>query len=150
LNRAHSQALKQRPREDLIKIKRLQPKALLPADQPKRYIIGFDCPSGLAGNIDKMGTQISEDLNKLSLLKRESRCSQGESPVICPPNRSNLEEFTSSFNAVLTRRTREIFGFQDTHGVKANAYRDGFTNTGKEYQTLNDTETSFTAKKERI
>ncbi|MFT6653890.1 MAG: methyl-accepting chemotaxis protein, partial [Marinomonas primoryensis] len=57
----------------------------------------------------------------------------------------NLEEFTSSFTRFDTRI--ENFGFQDTHGVKANAYRDALLQYGKEYQTLNDTETEFTAKK---
>jgi methyl-accepting chemotaxis protein len=144
IERAHSQALKQVLEEDLIKINDYS-QALI-ALINKRYIIGFDSSSGLRGNIDKMGTQISEDINKLSLLKREfTNVRKGEASYLSDPTESNLEEFTSSFTRFDTRI--ENFGFQDTHGVKANAYRDALLQYGKEYQTLNDTETEFTAKK---
>ncbi|GAA0234507.1 methyl-accepting chemotaxis protein [Marinomonas primoryensis] len=144
IERAHSQALKQVLEEDLIKINDYS-QALI-ALINKRYIIGFDSSSGLRGNIDKMGTQISEDINKLSLLKREfTNVRKGEASYLSDPTESNLEEFTSSFTRFDTRI--ENFGFQDTHGVKANAYRDALLQYGKEYQTLNDTEAEFTAKK---
>ena len=144
IERAHSQALKQVLEEDLIKINDYS-QALI-ALINKRYIIGFDSSSGLRGNIDKMGTQISEDIKKLSLLKREfTNVRKGEASYLSDPTESNLEEFTSSFTRFDTRI--ENFGFQDTHGVKANAYRDALLQYGKEYQTLNDTEAEFTAKK---
>ncbi|AWX98910.1 chemotaxis protein [Marinomonas primoryensis] len=144
IERADSQALKQVLEENLIKINDYS-QALI-ALINKRYIIGFDSSSGLRGNIDKMGTQISEDINKLSLLKREfTNVRKGEASYLSDPTESNLEEFTSSFTRFDTRI--ENFGFQDTHGVKANAYRDALLQYGKEYQTLNDTETEFTAKK---
>tara|TARA_R110001599_G_scaffold17243_13_gene69254 strand:- start:7947 stop:9833 length:1887 start_codon:yes stop_codon:yes gene_type:complete len=144
IERAHSQALKQVLEENLIKINDYS-QALI-ALINKRYIIGFDSSSGLRGNIDKMGTQISEDINKLSLLKREfTNVRKGEASYLSDPTESNLEEFTSSFTRFDTRI--ENFGFQDTHGVKANAYRDALLQYGKEYQTLNDTEAEFTAKK---
>jgi methyl-accepting chemotaxis protein len=144
IERAHSQALKQVLEEDLIKINDYS-QALI-ALINKRYIIGFDSSSGLRGNIDKMGTQISEDINKLSLLKREfTNVRKGEASYLSDPTESNLEEFTSSFTRFDTRI--ENFGFQDTHGVKANAYRDALLQYGKEHQTLNDTEAEFTAKK---
>ncbi|WP_339719571.1 methyl-accepting chemotaxis protein [Marinomonas primoryensis] len=144
IERAHSQALKQVLEENLIKINDYS-QALI-ALINKRYIIGFDSSSGLRGNIDKMGTQISEDIKKLSLLKHEfTNVRKGEASYLSDPTESNLEEFTSSFTRFDTRI--ENFGFQDTHGVKANAYRDALLQYGKEYQTLNDTETEFTTKK---
>jgi methyl-accepting chemotaxis protein len=144
IKRANSQALKQVLEENLIKINDYS-QALITLIG-KRYIIGLDSSSGLRGDIDKMGTQISEDINKLSLLKREfTNVRKGEASYLSDPTESNLEEFTSSFTRFDTRI--ENFGFQDTHGVKANAYRDALLQYGKEYQTLNDTEAEFTAKK---
>jgi methyl-accepting chemotaxis protein len=144
IKRANSQALKQVLEENLIKIHDYS-QALITLIG-KRYIIGLDSSSGLRGDIDKMGTQISEDINKLSLLKREfTNVRKGEASYLSDPTESNLEEFTSSFTRFDTRI--ENFGFQDTHGVKANAYRDALLQYGKEYQTLNDTEAEFTAKK---
>jgi methyl-accepting chemotaxis protein len=144
IKRANSQALKQVLEENLIKINDYS-QALITLIG-KRYIIGLDSSSGLRGDIDKMGAQISEDINKLSLLKREfTNVRKGEASYLSDPTENNLEEFTSSFTRFDTRI--ENFGFQDTHGVKANAYRDALLQYGKEYQTLNDTETEFTAKK---
>ena len=144
IKRANSQALKQVLEENLIKINDYSQALITLID--KRYIIGLDSSSGLRGDIDKMGTQISEDINKLSLLKREfTNVRKGEASYLSDPTESNLEEFTSSFTRFDTRI--ENFGFQDTHGVKANAYRDALLQYGKEYQTLNDTETEFTTKK---
>ncbi|MFT6656842.1 MAG: methyl-accepting chemotaxis protein, partial [Marinomonas primoryensis] len=129
IKRANSQALKQVLEENLIKINDYS-QALITLIG-KRYIIGLDSSSGLRGDIDKMGAQISEDINKLSLLKREfTNVRKGEASYLSDPTENNLEEFTSSFTRFDTRI--ENFGFQDTHGVKANAYRDALLQYGKE------------------
>jgi len=147
IDRTHSQDLKQVLEESLIEINNYS-QALI-ALINERHTVGFDSSSGLRGEIDKMGAQISEDIKKLSLLKREfTNVRKAEASYLSDPTESNLDAFTSSFMRFDTRI--ENFGFQDTHGVKANAYRDALIQYGKEYETLNDTETAFTAKKSQF
>jgi methyl-accepting chemotaxis protein len=147
VERTRSQTLKQVLEENLIKIDDYSQALIALID--KRYIIGFDSSSGLRGNIDKMGTQISEDINKLSLLKREfTNVRKGEASYLSDPTKSNLEEFTSSFMRFDNRI--ENFGFQNTHGIKANAYRDALLQYGKEYEILDTIEATFTVKKNQF
>jgi methyl-accepting chemotaxis protein len=147
IERANSQILKQVLEENLIKINDYS-QALI-ALINKRYIIGFDSSSGLRGNIDQMGVQISEDIKKLTLLKREfTNVRKGEAGYLSDPTESNLEEFTTSFMRFDNRI--ENFGFQGTHGVKAYAYRDALLQYGKEYEVLDTIEATFTDKKSQF
>ena len=115
----------------------------------KRYIIGFDSSSGLRGKIDKMGAEISEDIKKLSLLKREfTNVRKAEAGYLSDPTQSNLDEFNSSFERYDNRI--ENFGFQDTHGVKANAYRNALLEYGKQFASLSEIEATFTTQKNQF
>ncbi|WP_417528352.1 methyl-accepting chemotaxis protein [Marinomonas shanghaiensis] len=115
----------------------------------KRHTIGFDSSSGLRGNVNTMGEEISEDIKSLSLLKREfTNVRKAEASYLSDPEDSALAEFTDSFARFDNRI--ENFGFQDTHGVKANAYRDALIQYGKEYQSLDVIEAQFTEQKERF
>ena len=115
----------------------------------KRYIIGFDSSSGLRGKIDKMGAEISEDIIKLSLLKREfTNVRKAEAGYLSDPTQSNLDEFNSSFERYDNRI--ENFGFQDTHGVKANAYRNALLEYGKQFASLSEIEATFTTQKNQF
>lgn len=147
IEKAQSQNLKQTLEENLVELNDYS-QALMTLIE-KRYIIGFDSSSGLRGSIDKMGSEISEDIQKLSLLKREfTNVRKAEAGYLSDPTESNLEEFTTSFDRFDNRI--QNFGFQDTHGVKANAYRDAIFQYGKEYASLSDTENTFTTQKNRF
>ncbi|RCX06822.1 methyl-accepting chemotaxis protein [Marinomonas foliarum] len=112
----------------------------------ERNIIGFNSSSGLRGSIDSMGTEISEDIQKLSLLKREfTNVRKAEANYLSDPTEDNLEEFSTSFTRLDNRI--ENFGFQDTHGVKANAYREAILQYGQAYVSLQETENIFTQQK---
>ncbi|WP_249411642.1 methyl-accepting chemotaxis protein [Marinomonas sp. A3A] len=147
IEKAQSQNLKQTLEENLVELNDYS-QALMALIE-KRYIIGFDSSSGLRGSIDKMGSEISEDIQKLSLLKREfTNVRKAEAGYLSDPTESNLEEFTTSFDRFDNRI--QNFGFQDTHGVKANVYRDAIFQYGKEYASLSDTENTFTTQKNRF
>lgn len=147
IEKAHSQNLKQTLEENLIELNDYS-QALITLIE-KRYVIGFDSSSGLRGSVDQMGTEISEDIQKLSLLKREfTNVRKAEAGYLSDPTESNLEEFTASFDRFDNRI--ENFGFQDTHGVKAHAYRDAILQYGKEYKSLNEIENSFTTQKNQF
>uniref|UniRef100_A6W3E7 Methyl-accepting chemotaxis sensory transducer n=1 Tax=Marinomonas sp. (strain MWYL1) TaxID=400668 RepID=A6W3E7_MARMS len=147
IEKAHSQNLKQTLEENLIELNDYS-QALITLIE-KRYVIGFDSSSGLRGSVDQMGTEISEDIQKLSLLKREfTNVRKAEAGYLSDPTESNLEEFTASFDRFDNRI--ENFGFQDTHGVKAHAYRDAILQYGKEYKSLNEIENTFTTQKNQF
>jgi len=115
----------------------------------KRYIIGFDSTSGLRGKINKMGAEISDDIKQLSLLKREfTNVRKAEAGYLSDPTQSNLDEFNTSFQRFDNRI--ENFGFQDTHGVKANAYRTALLEYGKQYASLSEIENTFTTQKNQF
>lgn len=115
----------------------------------KRYIIGFNSTSGLRGHIDSMGVEISEDVKRLSLLKREfTNVRKAEAGYLSGPSDAVLEEFSSSFARFENRIVS--FGFEDTHGVKAYAYRDALLQYGKEFASLSEIETSFELQKKRF
>jgi methyl-accepting chemotaxis protein len=147
IERAVNQKLKNALQENLIEIN-LYSQALIGLTN-KRHTVGFDSTSGLRGSIDKMGAEINEDIKKLSLLKREfTNVRQAEASYLSGPSEENLASFTASFSRLDSRI--ENFGFQETHGVKLNAYRDALLQYGKEYELLNDTEVSFTNQKNQF
>lgn len=147
IEQAHSPDLKQTLEENLIELNEYS-QALIALIE-KRYIIGFDFSSGLRGRIDNMGSEISEDVSKLSLLKREfTNVRKAEAGYLSDPTASNLEEFTTSFARFDNRI--ENFGFQGTHGVKAKAYREALMQYGKEYASLNEIENTFTTQKNQF
>ncbi len=147
IERAVNQKLKNALQENLIEIN-LYSQALIGLTN-KRHTVGFDSTSGLRGSIDKMGAEINEDIKKLSLLKREfTNVRQAEASYLSGPSEENLASFTTSFSRLDSRI--ENFGFQETHGVKLNAYRDALLQYGKEYELLNDTEVSFTNQKNQF
>lgn len=147
IEQAHSPDLKQTLGENLIELNEYS-QALIALIE-KRYIIGFDFSSGLRGRIDNMGSEISEDVSKLSLLKREfTNVRKAEAGYLSDPTASNLEEFTTSFARFDNRI--ENFGFQGTHGVKAKAYREALMQYGKEYASLNEIENTFTTQKNQF
>lgn len=147
IEKAHSQNLKQTLEENLVELNEYS-QALIALIE-KRYIIGFDSSSGLRGRVDKMGTEISEDIKRLSLLKREfTNVRKAEAGYLSDPTSSNLEEFTTSFARFDNRI--ENFGFQGTHGVKAKAYRETLMQYGKEYASLNEIENTFTTQKNQF
>ncbi|MGJ8646038.1 MAG: methyl-accepting chemotaxis protein [Marinomonas colpomeniae] len=147
IEKAVNQTLKNALEENLIEIN-LYSQALIDLTN-KRHTVGFDSTSGLRGSIDKMGAEISEDIKKLSLLKREfTNVRQAEASYLSGPAEENLASFTASFSRLDSRI--ENFGFQETHGVKLNAYRDALLQYGKEYELLNNTEVSFTNQKNQF
>lgn len=147
IEKAHSQSLKQTLEENLHELNDYG--LALIALIEKRYIIGLNSSSGLRGNIDKMGTEISQDVQKLSLLRREfTNVRKAEAGYLSDPTESNLEEFTTSFNRFDNRI--ENFGFQDTHGIKANAYRDAIIKYGEEYTSLSEIENTFSTQKNQF
>jgi methyl-accepting chemotaxis protein len=147
IKKANSPDLKRTLEENLIEINSYS-QALMTLIE-KRYIIGFDSSSGLRGSVDKMGTDISADIQSLSLLKREfTNVRKAEASYLSDPTDSNLEEFTTSFARFDNRI--ENFGFQETHGIKANAYRDAILKYGKEYQSLDEIEATFSSKKNQF
>ncbi|RBP85303.1 methyl-accepting chemotaxis protein [Marinomonas rhizomae] len=147
IEKAHSQSLKQTLEENLHELNDYG--LALIALIEKRYIIGLNSSSGLRGNIDKMGTEISQDVQKLSLLRREfTNVRKAEAGYLSDPTASNLEEFTTSFNRFDNRI--ENFGFQDTHGIKANAYRDAIIKYGEEYTSLSEIENTFSTQKNQF
>lgn len=112
----------------------------------KRHIIGFDSNSGLRGAIDQMGTQFSQDIESLSLLKREfTNVRKAEASYLFDPTDENFEEFDTSFSRLDTRI--ENFGFQDKYGVAAKAYYDALVKYGQESLALNSVENIFQEKK---
>ena len=147
IENAKSQPLQSALEEDLLEIN-LYSQALI-ALTNQRHTVGFDATSGLRGSIDNMGTEISEDIKKLSLLKREfTNVRQAEASYLSGPSEEILASFTASFSRLDSRI--ENFGFQETHGVKLNIYRDAIHQYGKEYALLNDTEISFTNQKNKF
>lgn len=147
IEKANSQDLKSALEESLARIN-LYSQSLV-ALIKARSIIGFDSSSGLRGDIDRMGTEISEDIQKLSLLKREfTNVRKAEASYLSDPTEENLEEFTTSFTRFDNRI--ENFGFQDTHGVKANAYREAILQYGQAYVALHATENTFSQQKDHF
>ncbi|ETI60911.1 methyl-accepting chemotaxis protein [Marinomonas profundimaris] len=147
IERAQNEDLKQVLDDSLVEINRYS-QALI-ALIKVRYIIGFDSSSGLRGAIDKMGTEISEDIKKLSLLKREfTNVRKAEASYLSDPTESDLDAFNDSFMRFDNRI--ENFGFQETHGVKANAYREALLQYGKEFQVLDQAEATFSAEKDQF
>jgi len=112
----------------------------------EQNIIGFDSTSGMRGQIDQLGNKITDDISNLSLLKREfSSVRQAEASYLSDPTADNLEKFTGNFEKFDRRISN--FGFQNTHGVTANAYRDAILKYGQEYQKLLTTENLFNQQK---
>lgn len=147
IQQAHSLELQRTLEDNLIEMNHYS-QALM-ALIGKLYIIGFDSSSGLRGSIDKMGLEISDDIQSLSLLKREfTNVRKAEASYLSDPKDSTLAEFNESFSRFDNRI--ENFGFQDTHGIKANAYRDALIQYGKEYQSLDTVEAQFTEQKARF
>lgn len=147
IQQAHSLELQRTLEDNLIEMNHYS-QALM-ALIGKLYIIGFDSSSGLRGSIDKMGLGISDDIQSLSLLKREfTNVRKAEASYLSDPKDSTLAEFNESFSRFDNRI--ENFGFQDTHGIKANAYRDALIQYGKEYQSLGTVEAQFTEQKARF
>lgn len=147
IQQAHSLELQRTLEDNLIEMNHYS-QALM-ALIGKLYIIGFDSSSGLRGSIDKMGLEISDDIQSLSLLKREfTNVRKAEASYLSDPKDSTLAEFNESFSRFDNRI--ENFGFQDTHGIKANAYRDALIQYGKEYQSLGTVEAQFTEQKARF
>lgn len=139
--------LKETLQENLIEINNYS-QALIALIE-KRYIIGFDSTSGLRGRIDSMGAEISEDIKRLSLLKREfTNVRKAEAGYLSSPSADILEEFSNSFVRLESRILN--FGFEDTHGVKAYAYRDALLQYGKEFESLSEIEASFEVQKKRF
>ncbi|QUX97840.1 methyl-accepting chemotaxis protein [Marinomonas sp. CT5] len=115
----------------------------------KHAIVGFNSSSGLRGDVDKMGADISNDIKKLSLLRREfTNVRKAESDYLADPTSDNLDAFMTSFGRFDNRIIN--FGFQDTFGVKANTYRDTLIQYGKAHQSLTETEAAFTEQKKRF
>lgn len=147
IERAQNEDLKKVLDESLVEINNYS-QALI-ALIKVRHIIGFDSSSGLRGAIDKMGAEISDDIKKLSLLKREfTNVRKAEASYLSDPTESNLDAFNDSFMRFDNRI--ENFGFQETHGVKANAYREALLQYGKEYQVLDQAEATFSAEKDQF
>ncbi|KZN12551.1 methyl-accepting chemotaxis protein [Marinomonas sp. TW1] len=112
----------------------------------KQDTVGFDSTSGMRGQIDQLGNKITADISNLSLLKREfSSVRQAEASYLSDPTADNLEKFTRNFEKFDRRISN--FGFQSTHGVTANAYRDAILKYGQEYQNLLTTENLFDQQK---
>ncbi|MCB5161786.1 methyl-accepting chemotaxis protein [Marinomonas algarum] len=144
INRAESKALKDALTNNLDSIT-LYSQALM-ALIKERHLIGFDSTSGLRGSIDMMGAELSNDVRKLSLLKREfTNVRKAEASYLSDPSEANLEEFNNSFSRFETRI--DNFGFQDTHGVKAYAYRDALIAYGEEYVKLGIIENTYNSQK---
>ncbi|MBR7889626.1 methyl-accepting chemotaxis protein [Marinomonas sp. A79] len=144
IERASDQDLKGVLKENLVSINGYS-QALM-ALINERYIIGFDSTSGLRGNIDAMGAELSNDVRKLSLLKREfTNVRKAEASYLSDPSEVNLEEFMTGFSRFETRI--DNFGFQDTHGVKAYAYRDALIAYGEEYIKLGVIENTYNTEK---
>ncbi|RNF51787.1 methyl-accepting chemotaxis protein [Marinomonas hwangdonensis] len=147
ITRAVSQDLKQTLQNSLIEINEYSQALLSLVEQ--RYIIGFDSSSGLRGSVDQMGSEISADINKLTLLKREfTNVRKAEAGYLSDPTESNLAEFTTSFESFDKRVVN--FGFQDTHGVKAYAYRDAIVQYGSAFISLDQAEKTFIAQKNQF
>ncbi|PYF78897.1 MULTISPECIES: methyl-accepting chemotaxis protein [Marinomonas] len=147
IEKANSQDLKKALEENLERIN-LYSRSLI-ALIKERSIIGFDSSSGLRGEIDRMGTEISDDIQKLSLLRREfTNVRKAEASYLSDPTAENLEEFNTSFTRFDNRI--ENFGFQETHGVKANAYRAALLQYGQAYVALNETENTFSQQKDNF
>lgn len=147
ITRAVSQDLKQTLQNSLIEINEYSQALLSLVEQ--RYIIGFDSSSGLRGTIDKMGSEISSDIDKLTLLKREfTNVRKAEAGYLSDPTDDNLAEFTASFERFDNRVVN--FGFQDTHGVKAYAYRDAIVQYGSAFISLDQAEDTFSTQKNQF
>lgn len=147
IEQANSQDLKEALRDNLVEITNYS--QALVALINERNVIGFDSSSGLRGSIDKMGSDITVDIQKLSLLKREfTNVRKAEAGYLADPTDSNLEEFTTSYDRYYSRI--DNFGFQDTHGVKAQAYRDALLQYGKEYANLNEIQQTFATQKNQF
>lgn len=147
ITRAISQDLKQTLQNSLIEINEYSQALLSLVEQ--RYIIGFDSSSGLRGTIDKMGSEISSDIDKLTLLKREfTNVRKAEAGYLSDPTDDNLAEFTASFERFDNRVVN--FGFQDTHGVKAYAYRDAIVQYGSAFISLDQAEDTFSTQKNQF
>ena len=147
ITRAVSQDLKQTLQNSLIEINEYSQALLSLVEQ--RYIIGFDSSSGLRGTIDKMGSEISSDIDKLTLLKREfTNVRKAEAGYLSDPTDDNLAEFTASFERFDNRVVN--FGFQDTHGVKAYAYRDAIVQYGSAFISLDQAEDTFNTQKNQF
>ncbi|MGP3372448.1 hypothetical protein ACTVFP_22430, partial [Escherichia coli] len=77
----------------------------------KHAIVGFNSSSGLRGDVDKMGADISNDIKKLSLLRREfTNVRKAESDYLADPTSDNLDAFMTSFGRFDNRIIN--FGFQ--------------------------------------
>ncbi|MBJ7536496.1 methyl-accepting chemotaxis protein [Marinomonas transparens] len=145
VSRANSPDLKQTLQDTQAKIDQYS-KALLNLVN-KRYIIGFDSNSGLRGKIGQLGSEITTDIKKLSLLKREfTKVRQTESSYLFDPSESNLEKLNVNIENFNTRI--ENFGFQDTHGKKMKLYTEALLKYGEEYTSLNTVENTFNEQKE--
>lgn len=64
------------------------------------------------------------------------------------PTDDNLAEFTASFERFDNRVVN--FGFQDTHGVKAYAYRDAIVQYGSAFISLDQAEDTFSTQKNQF
>jgi len=147
IEKAVNVELKQTLEDSLITINDYS-KALLALIEA-RHLMGFDSTSGLRGKINNMGSEISEDIKRLSLLNREfTNVRKAEAGYLADPTNEIFEEFSSSFSRYESRVLN--FGFEDTHGVKAYAYRDAIIQYGKEFEKLNQVEAEFESQRKRF
>ncbi|MEP3350819.1 MAG: methyl-accepting chemotaxis protein [Marinomonas sp.] len=147
IEKAVNVELKQTLEDSLITINDYS-KALLALIEA-RHLMGFDSTSGLRGKINNMGSEISEEIKRLSLLNREfTNVRKAEAGYLADPTNEIFEEFSSSFSRYESRVLN--FGFEDTHGVKAYAYRDAIIRYGKEFEKLNQVEAEFESQRKRF
>ncbi|MEO9274573.1 methyl-accepting chemotaxis protein [Marinomonas sp. 5E14-1] len=147
IEKAKNLELKQTLEDSLITINDYS-EALLALIE-ERHLMGFDSASGLRGKINNMGIEISEDINHLSLLNREfTNVRKAEAGYLADPTDEIFEELSSSFSRYENRVLN--FGFEDTHGVKAYAYRDALIQYGEEFKRLNQVETEFELQRKRF
>ena len=112
----------------------------------KRHIIGFDANSGLRGKIDQMGSKIAQDIQSLSLLRREfTNVRRAEASYLFGPSQEYLDQFNTSYDRLNTRFNN--FGFEDTYGKEAQIYHDAVIQYGKEYASLDAADSAFSKQK---